>query len=89
MKMLTFDAFKPVQDPAVDTAFLCWCFTNGVDPHAVYSAKIWSALFEGFMNDWLDPRLNEKHVSNSVLDARIDPESTLTLPTLETLSVKV
>lgn len=78
MRMLSFESWKTMKDGTMDTAFTCWCFTNGIDPHASYTSKGWSALWEGFLNDWLDVNVNAKHVSYDAIEVVIEP---ITKPT--------
>lgn len=79
MRLLTLEKWKTLKDPDIDTSFVCWCYNNGIDPHSVYTAKAWAALFEGFMNDWLDTQVN-RLVSRDAIDDIIDPP---TRPTME------
>lgn len=79
-----FREWKPLKDHAVDEAFEGWCIDNGIDPRQTYTTKAWAAFYEGFMNDWLDPRLNENHVSLSAIVGRANADTASpTYPTVE------
>jgi hypothetical protein len=85
--MKTLMEWKVVEDVEMDVAFMSWCFNGGVDPmSAKFSAKVWDALFQGFLNDWLDVNVNGRNVSPLAIEKKIEPElHTPTRPTMDAM----